>query len=71
MQSFSRGSGRRGKVDAKLLVVGWWNEDAWKNVSAIIGRIWKCDKVYKLENSITITYLRRNRLVGFINISDY
>ena len=71
MQSFSRGSGRRGKVDAKLLVVGWWNEDAWKNVSAIIGRIRKRDKVYKLGNSITITYLRRNRLIGLINISDY
>ena len=61
MQSFSRDSGWRGKIDAKLLVVGWWNEDAWKNVLAFIGRIWKCDIVYKLENW----------LVGFINISDY
>jgi len=71
MQSFSRGTGRRGKVDAKLLEVGWWNDDAWKNVSAIIGRIRKRDIVYKLGNSIKITYLRRNRLIGFINISDY
>jgi len=71
MQSFPRGSGRQGKFDAKLLVAGLWNEDAWKNVSAIIGRIRKRDIVYKLGNLITITYLRRNRLVGFINISDY